>query len=486
MADKFHRAARDGYLDLLRDANRREMNSTDEDGRTPAMVAAGCGNLEALRVIVMRGGNVNKVDLLGYSSLHHACRLGHMNCVTFLVNYGADFWILDNDMHSPLDVAALENFEDIVKFLDEAQTMQQRKNPKFVQQQKEKAMREAERNLKNYEKAQERASKEMARTRHRIEKQESVPNGDFKPPSSSSFVKKLTLRIKGNTAKSKARPIDGVAAFSDLVGTSRGTKKMSTSNGHDNQLSIYDFRVSDTDSSGNRTMKSVKGTIVGKNAQVLYTTNEDNVAATDSSVRPLLSNIFPGANMNKGNSDPHLVDSGVDSFESVNEEETPGIFYRPGFGEVSMFNSMKTLQSFQNIDRQSADEIEAGIVNGNGTEGDSDSDHRISNGSYLNGENDDGLAQDLPWTEEDVDPLDDDDDESEYTPVVVFLEVCGLSKYVYLFTSGDVDMDALMKLTNQDFEDMGLPIGPRRKLMDAIQRRRVVLSEPAQMYDSQL
>jgi len=55
MAEKFHRAARDGYLDLLRNANRKEMNTTDEDGRTPAMVAAQHGNLDALRVIVMRG-----------------------------------------------------------------------------------------------------------------------------------------------------------------------------------------------------------------------------------------------------------------------------------------------------------------------------------------------------------------------------------------------------------------------------------------------
>ena len=68
----------------------------------------------------------------------------------------------------------------------------------------------------------------------------------------------------------------------------------------------------------------------------------------------------------------------------------------------------------------------------------------------------------------------------------MFLEGCGLTHYAHLFLDQDVDMDALMRLSNQDFEDMKLPIGPRRKLMDAIQRRRNVLNEPAQMYDSQL
>ncbi|GBO11910.1 Usher syndrome type-1G protein [Araneus ventricosus] len=54
-ADRFHRAARDGHLDLLQEANRKELNSRDEDGMTPAMWAAYYGHLDALRLIVGRG-----------------------------------------------------------------------------------------------------------------------------------------------------------------------------------------------------------------------------------------------------------------------------------------------------------------------------------------------------------------------------------------------------------------------------------------------
>ena len=53
--EKFHRAARDGYLDLLREANRKEVNEGDEDGNTPTHFAAAHGNLDALRLIIMRG-----------------------------------------------------------------------------------------------------------------------------------------------------------------------------------------------------------------------------------------------------------------------------------------------------------------------------------------------------------------------------------------------------------------------------------------------
>ena len=55
MADKFIEAAKDGYVDLLREAQKKELNTPDEDGRTATHWAAHNGNLEALRLIVGRG-----------------------------------------------------------------------------------------------------------------------------------------------------------------------------------------------------------------------------------------------------------------------------------------------------------------------------------------------------------------------------------------------------------------------------------------------
>ena len=49
------RAARDGYLDALREATRRDCNAKDEDGMTPTLWAAFEGNLDALRLLVGRG-----------------------------------------------------------------------------------------------------------------------------------------------------------------------------------------------------------------------------------------------------------------------------------------------------------------------------------------------------------------------------------------------------------------------------------------------
>lgn len=96
-------------------------------------------------------GDVNKMDLLGFTAMHHAARNGHLNCVSFLVSFGANIWMIDNDMHTAQDVAALEDKEDIVKMLDAAQNEQRRKHPKVIQKLKEKAVKDAETNLKHYE-----------------------------------------------------------------------------------------------------------------------------------------------------------------------------------------------------------------------------------------------------------------------------------------------------------------------------------------------
>ncbi|KAL4240419.1 ankyrin repeat [Mactra antiquata] len=480
MADKYHRAAKDGYLDILKNGNRKEMNTPDEDGCTPTMLAAANGNMEALRTIVTRGGDVDKYDLLGFTAMHYAARNGHLNCISFLINFGANIWLMDNDMHTALEIAGLENREEIVKLLDAAQTEQLRKNPKVVQKLKESAMRDAERNLKYYERLQEKASKEMER--HRKQMGDVIQNGDFKPPTKKSFVKTLTMRIKGNTAKSKNAKQS--TAFSDLVnGTTKSSQKK-----HIDAQTVNDFKVSELDNSGKRTLRSVHGTATRRDAQVMYVANididGDNEKATDNSLRPALTNVFPGASLGM-----ESQDSGVDGmYDDDDNDASGGIFNRQGFGKFSFLNHFNHANSFQDRPNASLDDIDG--ENGGIEEGmfDSTDSKRNSAGTDLtdgsSGRQD--MKHDLPWNAEDVEQLADEEDDTEYTPVIMFLEGCGLTHYTHLFLDGDVDMEALMTLTNQDFQDMGLPIGPRRKLMNAIQTRRTVLNEPAQMYDSQL
>lgn len=51
----FSRAARDGMLDVIKEASKREINSKDEAGMSMVLWAAFEGKLDALRLLVGKG-----------------------------------------------------------------------------------------------------------------------------------------------------------------------------------------------------------------------------------------------------------------------------------------------------------------------------------------------------------------------------------------------------------------------------------------------
>ena len=78
------------------------------------------------------------------------------------------------------------------------------------------------------------------------------------------------------------------------------------------------------------------------------------------------------------------------------------------------------------------------------------------------------------------------DDESEATPVYLFLAAAGLIDFIPTFAKEHIDMDALMLLTEEDLVNLKLPLGPRRKLLKAINERKSAIENPGEVADSQL
>src|SRR4029079_8785791 len=50
-----------------------------------------------------------------------------------------------------------------------------------------------------------------------------------------------------------------------------------------------------------------------------------------------------------------------------------------------------------------------------------------------------------------------------------WLEGLGLAQYLQQFEAQDVDLTSITLLTEDDLRDLGVPLGPRRKLLKAIQ-----------------
>ncbi len=77
-------------------------------------------------------GDPDKCDNYGNSALHFASARGHLNCVSFLVNFGVNMWALDIDFHTPKDLAAINNKDDILRYLDSALSKEEAKDKKKV------------------------------------------------------------------------------------------------------------------------------------------------------------------------------------------------------------------------------------------------------------------------------------------------------------------------------------------------------------------
>lgn len=52
--------------------------------------------------------------------------------------------------------------------------------------------------------------------------------------------------------------------------------------------------------------------------------------------------------------------------------------------------------------------------------------------------------------------------------VTGLLNSMGLEKYVVLFQAEEVDMAALSQMKDSDLKDMGVPMGPRKKILLAV------------------
>ena len=52
--------------------------------------------------------------------------------------------------------------------------------------------------------------------------------------------------------------------------------------------------------------------------------------------------------------------------------------------------------------------------------------------------------------------------------VAEFLRGIGLARYTATFAEEEIDMDALTHLSDKDLQSLGLPLGPRKKIMAAL------------------
>ncbi|XP_035648027.2 pre-mRNA splicing regulator USH1G-like [Oncorhynchus keta] len=501
MNDKYHRAARDGYLDLLREATRKELNAPDEDGMTPTLWAAYHGNLDALRLIVGRGGDQDKCDIWGNTPLHLAAANGHHNCLSFLVSFGANVWCLDNDYHTPLDMAATKSHMDCVRYLDSIAAKQSALKPKLVSKLKDRAFRMAERRIKDCVKMQQKHHQRMERKFLK----ESVASDNSDAMSFTSYNSSSTLNRKlpqFNTLTSNM-PYSQATLHSTAKGRTKIKKKLEKKKQVDGTFKIYE--------DGRKSVRSLSGLQLGQDVMFL---KQGTYANSKDRSRLNIRDMFPHHDNNHDYHDDDHDDYDDDHADTISHIShaisDPGLhetayseisadsgrdslFTRPGLGTMVFRRNYVSGGLFGIGARDKV--FVAGSepvgrapnvrLRGHLPRRQPSLDDAIEIGSIGSALSlQERHLQELPWEEADVGL--DEELEPENGPLETFLASQGLGEFMPIFRKEKIDLEALLLCSDQDLTSIHIPLGSRKKLLEACKRRLDTLEEPEGIEDTDL
>ncbi|XP_028310942.1 Usher syndrome type-1G protein homolog isoform X2 [Gouania willdenowi] len=472
MNDRYHKAARDGYLDLLKEATRKDLNAPDEDGMTPTLWAAYHGNLEALRLIASRGGNPDKCDIWGNTPLHLAAANGHVNCLFFLVSFGANIWCLDNDYHTPLDMAAMKNHMDCVRYLDSIATKQTGLNPKLVGKLKDRAFRDAERRIKDCVKMQKKHHK-------RMEQKFLKDASDASMSDVMSFTSYTSSSVSHRHHNFSPTTVSVPYSQATLHATNRGKtkiqKKLEKRKQGDGTFKIYE--------DGRKSVRSLSGLQLGND--VMFLKQGTYINPRDRGRRNI-RDMFPRDNddaISRAISEPDLHGTDVEYSEISTDSGHDSLFNRPGLGTMVFRRNYVSGGLFDLGVRDAASEDQL-----------SNSVHLHSRLKHYPSADDDSIGsarslqqrnlEELPW--EEVELGLDDDNEPETSSLEVFLATQSMSEFLSIFRREKIDLAALELCSDHDLKSIHIPLGPRKKILDACKRRLEAIEDHDCMEDTEL
>jgi Usher syndrome type-1G protein len=338
------RAARDGLLEVLKEATKKEINTKDENGMTPVLWAAFEGQTDSLRLLVGRGGNVDKSDQFGNTALHLSSAKGHFPCVDFLVKFGANIFALDIDNHNPQQLAAINNRESILRYLDAAAAHLEATDKKKANGFKEKAKKSSEKRIKEFLKRQQKQEDQQEEA-ERAERSNML----------KAMKHKFWTGSHGNLSKLKdSNVVQSKDTFSALVGSGTMVQRSAAQRKiqalkqtRQANATMSDFKIGEVDQGG-RTVRSIEG--VRRDSEVLYVGTFQN-AGNDK--RGKIADVFEydsssiegdkrssrHGTLSRCLSQPDFHASGAigsDIAEDIKNQRQSGLFDRPLLGSLSI------------------------------------------------------------------------------------------------------------------------------------------------------
>ncbi|KMQ96527.1 usher syndrome type-1g protein [Lasius niger] len=325
----------------------------------------------------------------------------------------------------------------------------------------------------------------MAEIRAEKEQKKLIKNrarSDFDAMNELNSQRSGVLTFKGRMKPSPT--------FSDIVGTTTKKHGSTVCRKALAKKAASDFKVVEVEMNGKKSIRSLTG--VRRDSEVMYVGTYDT-ESQHIGRRGKISDVW--GTLSKSQSTPDLLGERIYDEEEEEEDreeenlniakdtsflqEPASIFNRPGFGSVAFRRAITS--TLDNLPVTQMDvQLQNSNLPGNGSTNGSINSNKFS----PNGHNEEisigsagSLARRQSSWDEDLLSESEETDE-EWTPLQRFLVANNLTSIQSILESEQIDLEALMLLTETDIAALKLPLGPRRKLTNAIANRKKALSMP--------
>jgi ankyrin repeat protein len=115
-------------LALFEELDFADINAVNCEGENALHVAVLWEDIEAVRLLIAAGINVNQPGDLGHTPLHEACTRGNLDVIKLLVEAGADVFAL-TEGNPPFTIARFAGQDHVCDYLSQEMAKKQKEDP---------------------------------------------------------------------------------------------------------------------------------------------------------------------------------------------------------------------------------------------------------------------------------------------------------------------------------------------------------------------
>ena len=409
--------------------------------------------------------NPNLPDKDGSTPVHIAASMGHTATLRHLVEKGGNIWALDNQGQTPAMAAATRRRAECFKYLDSLSVRLQVETSGAVQKMQQRAIKEAEKRMKQLRKKQIEQNKHTAAPTKTGE-------GKTMGKKSKTYAKLPTAGQVSDVAQQLPVKPSTVSGFRQRILSSPmianpGQLKLNTMY---RQVALGNFVLKPAETP--KKEDDPKGMLSFKSFDTLDNEQADNAKESvgHHHLRRVGSTGSIRISPNLGEEDKKQTAATI-----------RGIFRNEVSATAGLVNTLSSLKTPQPADM-------AVSANNSSYSTTSERQGRRSRTTSLS---DAAQNNEESVKANDDEPLDDTDAAAAVAPEIevdnplaALLAALELESILDLLEKERMDLDALALCSDSDLKEINIPLGPRRKIMAAIRRRNDAMQTARHMKDT--